>query len=1318
MRYETLPQIEARFRNEAAAFLTPFSVPVPNEALSLQGLLYKPDRSGYFHQVNHPKERIVLHFTAGNIRSDMQSLTGQGRHVSVAFVIGRDGTIYQLFPSGYWSGHLGAGVGNQGTGNAQDKATIGIEISNYGYLVPRDGNLETIYSRQKDPKTGKLSPVDPYCPLTTTAAYRKIEQPFREQSYYATCTPEQVESTVILLRYLTAKYNIPRQFLPADKRFITTNDVVNFKGIVSHVNYRSSGKWDIGPAFDWELLISGVQAAAFTPSLTAQRSLEPSSWSPGLTSEEAIEVLFPRNGHPEADNGGEATDNEGYNPNDYETAEADHIPASGELFALLAGINNYDRVPKLGGCINDIEEVEKYLRNRTPFNCHIKTITDDGVTRDNLVRQFDEHLGQAKKGDTVLFYYSGHGALEEADPVWDETDKKLECLVCYDGGATKPADFLLADKELRHLIAALYKKTGAHIVTIFDCCHSGDNTRGALIAAAFDEAKVVKRTVINTSRPSGAFAPREWSDFIFGDRVKKEDVANKTPGVFLPEGVHIQMAACESNQAAVEVGGSGVFTKKLLAVLDACAGNISYNVLRNRIRQYLRFSFEQTPRIYAAGNAAYLLSAGFLNRSVNGMDAIAEATYNKTKGWQLNIGAIHGIDMETKLSIINTAKPDEALKAGVSEVFIDYCLIEIDGKPDKEAVHKVMVQGLMGNNLQLELNNYNGNPKDLEQFVADLEAKGGGHIEFGTAAEQSARPADYTLHVRGGEAIITHPGDPYRPVVRPLELLEPADNAALTDQLRHISKWHFIRQLQNTRIPEGFPEQPLRIEVNRIFSNDNKQALDVSSGTATLEYEQVSHQWRGAVEIKITNTTTQSLYVAALYLDGDFQVFLDFLPQRVQQLESGSHILLGLKGGNKITFSLDDMIREYNWPAGIASLKFIVSTEEFNAEALVMEGLPRPYVLADRSAEDTDRAFEKERKLDTTVTEPVTFAGWMTQTLGLIFKSPVYNQPEAAMLQALLEYPETAYYAAGLYYDVTPDENGAPTLLTLKEGIKVPEEQRGMWADIKIWAGNKIETFQRRRLYNRLKKTDRLRIVAEGDSWFQYPLLVKDILDHLYRVYAVRSYAMAGETLENYMMDREYLDAIGKEEAKFFLVSGGGNDILGAKFRESLRDTPDPGDDTPKKYLNETFFQKVKTLKIWYRDMFAELLQLHPDLHILTHSYDYIIPADTQAEPKKVSWLGKYMIEKNIQPQAEREALIRFIVDAFNEQLEEVVKEFAPRVSYINVRGLTDRQNWYDEIHPGNEGFRLIADRFITEIERIRGAGAKPVSDLQTSGVA
>src|SRR5436190_5361929 len=162
MRYTSLPLLEEKFRttgNNGEYDLHPFAVPVKGEQLSLEGLVCTPkNRSGYFHAVEQPKDQVILHFTAGQFASDMSALTRKDFHVSVAFVVARDGTIYQLFPSKFWSGHIGKGVGNIGTGNAQDKRTIAIELSNYAYLVERDGNLETIYSRIKN-ANGVAGPV-------------------------------------------------------------------------------------------------------------------------------------------------------------------------------------------------------------------------------------------------------------------------------------------------------------------------------------------------------------------------------------------------------------------------------------------------------------------------------------------------------------------------------------------------------------------------------------------------------------------------------------------------------------------------------------------------------------------------------------------------------------------------------------------------------------------------------------------------------------------------------------------------------------------------------------------------------------------------------------------------------------------------------------------------------------------------------------------------------------------------------------------------------------------------------------------------------
>ncbi len=227
--------------------LTPFAVTVPGTAETVPMVRCareNGDDSFYFQEVV-PKQRIVLHFTAGYLKGDIDTLTKQGSHVSVPFVIGRDGTIYNLWPSKYWSYHLGPGA--QGGNTEMSKRSVGIEISNIGYLVKNGTKLVTPYRS-----------TDVYCAESETSFYQEVT--FRGRDYFATFPKAQVESVILLLRYLTAKYNIPRQFVDVAERYDTFPTVDQFHGITSHVNYRPAGKWDIGPAFAWDTVIAGVQA--------------------------------------------------------------------------------------------------------------------------------------------------------------------------------------------------------------------------------------------------------------------------------------------------------------------------------------------------------------------------------------------------------------------------------------------------------------------------------------------------------------------------------------------------------------------------------------------------------------------------------------------------------------------------------------------------------------------------------------------------------------------------------------------------------------------------------------------------------------------------------------------------------------------------------------------------------------------------------------------------------------------------------------------------------------------------------------------------
>lgn len=275
-----LESIEKRFleTGDGGNFnLKPFSISIPgDDNLKLDAVTLRPANGfeRYYYKKQYDKDKIVIHFTIGNIRSDARALTRN--RVSVPFLIARDGNIYNLFSSKYWAFHLGRyALGDNTKGS---KSSIAIELSNYGPLKKVGDNLETYYSRL--PRGGgKYNPPQVYCSVNDKHLYSELPEKYRGYKYFATFTDEQYESLIILLRYLTASYDIPREFLDESIRYKATLESAEFKGINSHVNYQSAGKVDIppAPAFDWERVIRGVKAKKYgvlTPEEEAEQALE------------------------------------------------------------------------------------------------------------------------------------------------------------------------------------------------------------------------------------------------------------------------------------------------------------------------------------------------------------------------------------------------------------------------------------------------------------------------------------------------------------------------------------------------------------------------------------------------------------------------------------------------------------------------------------------------------------------------------------------------------------------------------------------------------------------------------------------------------------------------------------------------------------------------------------------------------------------------------------------------------------------------------------------------------------------------------------
>ncbi len=201
------------------------------------------DKSYYYEEVTI-KKKIILHYTMGYIKGDVEYLSKQ--HVSVPFLIARSGAIYNLFASKYWSYHLGPGA--VGGNTAMSRESIGVEISNIGPLKKIGDNLVTTYRDD-----------DVYCTVGETQFYTKLPSKYRGFEYYARFTDNQYGSLIKLIKFLCAKYNIPKTFVNEQSRYsiLSTAEFTSFSGIASHVNCRTD-KTDIGPAFDWARVIGAI----------------------------------------------------------------------------------------------------------------------------------------------------------------------------------------------------------------------------------------------------------------------------------------------------------------------------------------------------------------------------------------------------------------------------------------------------------------------------------------------------------------------------------------------------------------------------------------------------------------------------------------------------------------------------------------------------------------------------------------------------------------------------------------------------------------------------------------------------------------------------------------------------------------------------------------------------------------------------------------------------------------------------------------------------------------------------------------------------
>lgn len=259
--------------------------------------------------------------------------------------------------------------------------------------------------------------------------------------------------------------------------------------------------------------------------------------------------------------------------------------------ALLIGINDYQGVNDLQGCINDVTNVRSVLKTFFGFaNTEIRVLTDSRATKKNILSRLEKMVTSAVSGDYLIFHFSGHGS-QIRDREGDELSDHMDELICpwdmnWDDG-------FITDDMFSEILKQL--KKGVRMEILLDSCHSGSGTRDLSLFAPLGQLRegppkyrYMKPPVDIECRYLGDEELMKPSRSFRADR---EIILN-----------HILWAACKDNQtsadALIDVSYNGAFSYYFCKHVRENSGIISRDDLYTRIKNSLKFNnFSQVPQL-------------------------------------------------------------------------------------------------------------------------------------------------------------------------------------------------------------------------------------------------------------------------------------------------------------------------------------------------------------------------------------------------------------------------------------------------------------------------------------------------------------------------------------------------------------------------------------------------------------------------------------------------------------------------------------------------------------------------------------------------
>ncbi|EIM79484.1 uncharacterized protein STEHIDRAFT_163672 [Stereum hirsutum FP-91666 SS1] len=330
------------------------------------------------------------------------------------------------------------------------------------------------------------------------------------------------------------------------------------------------------------------------------------------------------------------------------------------IYALVIGINHYIHASppslcNLRGAVRDADSMETYLKKYMSVpESRIRNLRNWQATRSAIIGNI-RYLSTCKairRGDPILIFFAGHGAVASSPPGWTSENGKVQMLL--------PCDFIprttdsltgqgIPDITISRLLDELSEAKGDNITVIFDCCHSASATRG------FQDPSIGIRGIdlTNIEREQYIVLPALDKDILNaakdGSRAEAKAIGFENSGTTS----YVLLAACKAEQKSHESATcGGFFTDALLRVLRANSPEkITYIDL---IEGLPHIPYGQSPQCIGEHSDRVLFNAKAPSprRILYRVSKTAQGTY------QLSAGEASGITIGAKFNLYATREID------------------------------------------------------------------------------------------------------------------------------------------------------------------------------------------------------------------------------------------------------------------------------------------------------------------------------------------------------------------------------------------------------------------------------------------------------------------------------------------------------------------------------------------------------------------------------------------------------------------------------------------------------------------------------------